>query len=143
MNHNLQSILHHYSVHKQPVISRGNVSQETSDGPVINMEDLAKITQKNGEERHSWIQVWYPDIGWVDYDVTSPFLGITSRYIIQNIGLDSYEAQKKWRFSKGYKPKESEEIMRKFYFDDISLDFSEREIESTFNGEKVELRIKD
>ncbi len=79
-----------------------------------------RITQKNGEERHSWIQVWYADIGWVDYDVASPFLGITSRYIIQNIGLDSYEAQKKWRFSKGYRPKESEEITRKFGFDEIS-----------------------
>jgi hypothetical protein len=41
--------------------------------------------------RHAWFEVYYPDIGWVEYDAQQTLTFVSTRYIRQGVGVDSKE----------------------------------------------------
>lgn len=46
------------------------------------------VTFKMGQGRHAWIEVFYPDIGWVPYDPQSSHLFVSIYHVRQAVGLD-------------------------------------------------------
>ena len=41
--------------------------------------------------RHAWFEVYYPDIGWIEYDAQQTLTFVSTRYIRQGVGIDSKE----------------------------------------------------
>ena len=46
------------------------------------------LTFKVGQGRHAWIEVFYPDIGWIPYDPQTSHLFVSIYHIRQAVGLD-------------------------------------------------------
>ncbi|MBI2369594.1 MAG: transglutaminase family protein, partial [Deltaproteobacteria bacterium] len=44
------------------------------------------LTSKNGQGRHAWIEVYYPDLGWVPYDAQISHAFVDTRYIRELVG---------------------------------------------------------
>jgi len=44
-----------------------------------------------GQGRHSWIEVWFSDLGWVPFDPQQTELFVSNRYIRIEIGIDNNE----------------------------------------------------
>ena len=51
------------------------------------------ITFKMGQGRHSWIEVWFPDLGWVPFDPQNSVLFVSNRYIRVEVGIDNNETK--------------------------------------------------
>jgi transglutaminase-like putative cysteine protease len=51
------------------------------------------VTFRMGQGRHGWIEVFYPDIGWIPYDPQTSHLFVSIYHIRQAIGRDASEAQ--------------------------------------------------
>ena len=51
------------------------------------------ITFKMGQGRHSWIEVWFPDLGWVPFDPQNSVLFVSSRFIRVEVGIDNNETK--------------------------------------------------
>jgi transglutaminase-like putative cysteine protease len=49
------------------------------------------VTFKMGEGRHAWIEVFYPDIGWIPYDPQTSHLFVSIYHVRQAVGLDAVE----------------------------------------------------
>ena len=49
------------------------------------------LTFKMGQGRHAWIEVFYPDIGWVPYDPQTSHLFVSIYHVRQAVGLDVNE----------------------------------------------------
>ena len=49
------------------------------------------LTFKMGQGRHSWIEVWFADLGWVPFDPQQTELFVSNRYIRVEIGIDNNE----------------------------------------------------
>lgn len=50
------------------------------------------ITFRMGKGRHAWIEVYYPDLGWVPYDAQTSHLFVSLYHVRQAVGLDVREA---------------------------------------------------
>jgi len=87
---------------------------------------------KMAEGRHAWIEVYFPDLGWVPFDPSSTEFFVSSRYIRIEVGLDNDETGKdglmRWTQTRGVagKPHFEEHIVSKFVTD--SVDFSARKM---------------
>ena len=46
------------------------------------------ITFKMGQGRHAWIEVFYPDVGWLPYDPQSTRMFVSVYHVRQAVGLD-------------------------------------------------------
>ncbi|MBI4635428.1 MAG: transglutaminase domain-containing protein [Candidatus Rokubacteria bacterium] len=46
------------------------------------------VTFKMGQGRHAWIEVFYPDIGWIPYDPQTSHLFVSIYHVRQAVGLD-------------------------------------------------------
>lgn len=62
----------------------------------VPLEDGA-LLQTIGQGGHAWIEVWYPDLGWVPYDAQQSHLFVGPRHIRQTVGLDSDDVNDRWR----------------------------------------------
>ena len=44
-----------------------------------------------GQGRHSWIEVWFPDLGWVPFDAQQTSMFVANRFIRIEVGIDNNE----------------------------------------------------
>jgi len=51
------------------------------------------LTFKMAQGRHSWIEIWFPDLGWTPFDPQQTELFVSNRYIRVEIGVDNNETQ--------------------------------------------------
>ncbi|MBN1613425.1 MAG: transglutaminase domain-containing protein [Deltaproteobacteria bacterium] len=51
------------------------------------------ITFKMGQGRHSWIEVWFPDLGWVPFDPQNTELFVSNRFVRIEVGVDNKETK--------------------------------------------------
>ncbi|MDI9571199.1 MAG: transglutaminase domain-containing protein [Pseudomonadota bacterium] len=51
------------------------------------------LTFKMGQGRHSWIEAWFPDLGWTPFDPQNSILFVSNRFIRIETGLDNNEAK--------------------------------------------------
>lgn len=78
------------------------------------------IVQSMGQGGHAWMEVYFPDLGWLPYDPQQSRQFTSSRHIKQTHGLDSRDINDNWRGSP-YLPRYSELIDGTFKSDDIDL----------------------
>jgi hypothetical protein len=80
-----------------------------------------------GKGRHSWIEVWFKDLGWVPFDPQRTELFVSNRFIRVEVGLDNEETVKdglvRWTRTKGSgaTPSLLERIDADFATDVVSL----------------------
>ncbi|MBN2008236.1 transglutaminase domain-containing protein [candidate division KSB1 bacterium] len=85
------------------------------------------FTLKMAEGRHSWIEVWFSDLGWVPFDPQQTALFVSNRFIRVEVGLDNAETSQdgliRWAQSKGalVQPEFEEVIDSKFSSDQVKL----------------------
>ena len=53
----------------------------------------AILTLKMAQGRHSWIEVYFPDLGWVPFDPQGSELFVSNRFIRVEVGLDNKETK--------------------------------------------------
>jgi len=51
------------------------------------------LTFKMGQGRHSWVEVWFPDLGWVPFDAQNTVLFVSNRFIRLEVGVDNNETK--------------------------------------------------
>lgn len=51
------------------------------------------LTLKMGQGRHSWIEVWFPDLGWAPFDPQNTVLFVSNRFIRIEVGVDNNETK--------------------------------------------------
>jgi len=89
-------------------------------------------TFKMGQGRHSWIEVFFPDLGWVPFDPQQTELFVSNRFIRIETGKDNKETINdglvRWIQSRGSagKPKFTETIEAQFINDEVNLSMSKQ-----------------
>jgi hypothetical protein len=51
------------------------------------------LTFKMGQGRHSWVEIWFPDLGWVPYDPQNMQFFVSSRFVRIEVGVDNQETK--------------------------------------------------
>ena len=86
-----------------------------------------EFTFKMGQGRHSWIEVWFSDLGWVPFDPQQTELFVSNRFVRIEVGVDNKETindgMVKFRQASGVKgkPRFQEVIEADFARDDVRL----------------------
>ncbi|HVO67357.1 MAG TPA: transglutaminase family protein [Syntrophales bacterium] len=84
------------------------------------------LTFKMGQGRHSWIEVWFPELGWVPFDPQNTMLFVSTRYLRIEVGVDNNETKNdgllKWaQLVEAEKPKLQENIAANFNSDSVNV----------------------
>jgi hypothetical protein len=85
------------------------------------------LTMRMGQGRHSWIEVFFPDLGWVPFDPQQTELFVSNRFIRIEVGVDNEETIKdgliRWTQSQGAagQPEFEENIDAEFTHDQVAL----------------------
>ncbi|MEW6162677.1 MAG: transglutaminase domain-containing protein [Nitrospirota bacterium] len=86
----------------------------------IPMGNNSFLVQSMGQGGHAWMEIYFPDLGWLSYDPQQSKQFTSSRHIKQTHGLDSRDINDSWR-ALPYLPEYSEIIDAKFLDDTVSL----------------------
>ena len=78
------------------------------------------IVQSMGQGGHAWLEVYFPDLGWLPYDPQQSRQFTSSRHIKQTHGLDSRDINDTWKGGP-YLPAYNELIEGRYTSDDIHL----------------------
>lgn len=85
------------------------------------------LTMRMGQGRHSWTEVFFPDLGWVPFDPQQTELFVSNRFIRIEVGVDNEETIKdgliRWTKSQGAvgQPHFEESIEAEFVHDQVVL----------------------
>jgi transglutaminase-like putative cysteine protease len=85
------------------------------------------MTFKMGQGRHSWIEVWFPDLGWVPFDPQNSELFVSNRFIRIEVGVDNNETKHdgllRWSQSREatVKPLLQETVAAEFLKDQVTI----------------------
>jgi len=84
------------------------------------------LTFKMGQGRHSWIEVWFPDLGWVPFDPQNSVLFVSNRFIRLEVGADNNETKNdglmRWsQVQEARKPALQEVINASFAADQVKI----------------------
>ena len=78
------------------------------------------LVQDMGQGGHAWMEIFFPDLGWLSYDPQQSRQFTSTRHIKQTHGLDSKDINDSWSASP-YLPKYSEDIEAVFNNDNINI----------------------
>lgn len=78
------------------------------------------IVQSMGQGGHAWLEIWFPDLGWLPYDPQQSKQFTSTRHIKQSHGIDSKDINDTWRGGP-YLPAYRETIDGRFVSDAINL----------------------
>jgi len=78
------------------------------------------LVQDMGQGGHAWMEIFFPDLGWLSYDPQQSRQFTSTRHIKQTHGLDSKDINDSWSASP-YLPKYSEDIDAVFNNDNINI----------------------
>lgn len=67
------------------------VNGVTLNRPFNITQKSGVLTVKMGQGRHSWIEVWFPDLGWVPFDAQQTSMFVANRFIRIEVGIDNKE----------------------------------------------------
>jgi hypothetical protein len=67
------------------------VNGVTSREPYHVAVSGGKLTLRMGQGRHSWIEVYFPTLGWVPFDPQQMQLFVSNRFIRTEVGMDNEE----------------------------------------------------
>lgn len=85
------------------------------------------FTFKMGQGRHSWIEVFFTDLGWIPFDPQQSVLFVSNRFVRIEVGVDNEETVNdgmvRWQQAKGVKgrPSFQEIIEAEFPVDNVQL----------------------
>ncbi len=103
------------------------VNGVTLNQPYSFSRERGVLTFKMGKGRHSWIEVWFPELGWVPFDPQQTELFVANRFLRIEIGVDNNETINdgllRWvqlPLKKG-KPRLQESISADFVTDQVEL----------------------
>jgi hypothetical protein len=85
----------------------------------VPLED-GTLVQSIGQGGHAWIEVWYPDLGWVPYDAQQSHLFVGPRHVKQTVGLNANDINDSWRASPVL-PRFREDIAAEYVKDRVTL----------------------
>lgn len=86
----------------------------------VPIDNRSSIVQSMGQGGHAWMEIFFPDLGWLPYDPQQSRQFTSSRHIKQTHGLDSRDINDTWRGAP-YLPRYSELVEGTFKTDDIKL----------------------
>jgi len=130
------------------------VNGVTLNQPFNVLRQGGVLTFKMGQGRHSWIEVWFSDLGWVPFDPQQTELFVSNRYVRVEIGIDNNETINdgllRWSRTLGSKGKPTlqESINADFIKDRVKIEGSRQQygprnlllvppVEATFKEIKV------
>ncbi len=67
------------------------VNGVTLNQPYSLSRERGILTFKLGKGRHSWIEVWFPELGWVPFDPQQTELFVANRFVRIEVGVDNNE----------------------------------------------------
>jgi len=102
------------------------VNGVTLNKPLDIKWDRGVLTFKMGQGRHSWIEAWFPDLGWVPFDAQNSVLFVSNRFVRIEVGKDNAETKNdglvRWVQVKGAEqPSLQENIAAEFNQDRVQV----------------------
>ena len=102
------------------------VNGVTLNQPYDIVWEKGTLTLKMGQGRHSWIEVWFPQMGWVPFDPQNTMLFVSNRFVRIEVGIDNNETKNdglfRWaQLQEAQKPKLQENISASFNSDKVDI----------------------